>query len=228
MPTETIRSNAASARTGSSDAGVESIPPDPLLARIGATGADFTVEPIVDAGIVQTAAPLTLDIIALGGIANDPLSTPEPVTTGIGQLALRGAIGRWGLLIDGGFDSARTRTLNDVTATASSQWLSLSFSVAFQPLERVSLDLALGLRGWRFGATATGVDAPSFQRFLSLGVVLSAGFNYQLIGPLHVQLRPWLSLRGSRGAFLVENLGTLIPIEPLTFGALLGVMLRFD
>ncbi|MGV3619894.1 MAG: hypothetical protein ACO1OB_03700 [Archangium sp.] len=201
---------------------------DPLLARIGTTGTQF--EPTAtDAGATSSPRlPLSLDVIALGGIGNDSLSQPEPVTTGIGQLALRGAIGRWGLLVDGGFDSARTRTIGDITATASSQWLSLSFSVAFQPLERFSLDLALGVRGWRFGGTATGVDNPSFQRFLSLGGVLSAGFNLKLVGPLHAQLRPWLSLRGNRGAFVVENVGTFIPIEPLTFGALLGALLRFD
>ncbi|PZR13301.1 MAG: hypothetical protein DI536_13530 [Archangium gephyra] len=210
------------------DAGVETTPPDPLLARIGATGTDFVTDAVIDAGVAEPAAPLRLDVLALGGVANDPLSVPEPVTTGLGQLGVRGALGRWGILLDVGFDSARSRSLGDVTVTASSQWLSLSFSVAFQPAERFSFDLALGMRGWRFGGSATGVDAPQQRDFFSLGGVVSAGFNVRIVGPLHVQLRPFASLRGNRGAFLVENLGTVIPIEPLTFGALLGAMLRFD
>ena len=219
-PDEAIRSGL--------DAGVETTPPDPLLARIGATGTDFVTDAVIDAGVAEPAAPLRLDVLALGGVGNDPLSVPEPVTTGLGQLGVRGALGRWGILLDVGFDSARSRSLGDVTVTASSQWLSLSFSVAFQPAERFSFDLALGMRGWRFGGSATGVDAPQQRDFFSLGGVVSAGFNVRIVGPLHVQLRPFASLRGNRGAFLVENLGTVIPIEPLTFGALLGAMLRFD
>lgn len=181
-----------------------------------------------DAALTPRERGLSLEVIALAGVAHEPLPTSAPATTAQGHFGVRGAVGRWGLLLDGGFESGRTRTLGVATATASSQWLSLSFSVGFKPAARFSLDLALGVRGWRFAASATGVLDAVPQTFFTIGGVLSAGFNLQLVGPLQLQLRPWVSLRGSRGAFTVTNLGTVISIEPLAFGALLGAMLRFD
>lgn len=202
-----------------------------IVERVGTTPGTSSVD--VGVASVQTAterAPLSLEVIVLGGVAYDPLHVlpGSQVTTGTGQLALRGAIGRWGLLLDGGFDSARSHTISTATATGSTQWLSLSLSVAFQPLERFSFDLALGVRGWRLAAVSTGVDVPTENSQFTGGGVFSVGLNLQIVGPLHLQLRPWTSLRAARVHFTVDPLGPILPIEPWTLGVLAGALLRFN
>jgi hypothetical protein len=163
-------------------------------------------------------------VSALGGGAVDA----SALAVGAGVLTVRGALGRWGLALDVGLESARTNTVAPVTASAASQWLSASFSVAFRPLEPLLLDVALGLRGWRTSAFATGVDAREERIALSWGGVASAGVAWRLTGPLFLHARAVVSARSQVLHFNVEPLGPVLSLNPWTFGLFGGALVRFE
>lgn len=171
----------------------------------------------------QSTPALSLEVSVLGGATLDG----SAMATGAGALAVRGGLGRWGVLIDVGLDTARTgRPVAAVTASATSQWLSTSFSVAFVPHEQLTLDVALGLRGWRIAASAVGVDVRTDRVVLSWGGVLSAGLSWRLTGPLLLHVRPFAALRSEERRFSVEPLGTVLTLNPLIFGVLAGAAVR--
>ena len=197
-------------------------PFSPPSSIIDAAGPRRESAPEAGPEATDTGASFSFEVAALGGLAVD---TEPGVVVGLGQLNLRGGLGRWGLLLDLGFEANRIHRAPPVTTAASTQWLSLSFSVAFQPLDWLSLDVALGVRGWRLSAATSGLGAVGGEETFTAGGVLSAGLHVRLLGPLHFTLRPQLSLRARRVDFAVAP---ELPIEPVTFGALAGLRLRFE
>ena len=207
-------------------------PPDagqpPTALEPGGDGGerDAPVE-VVDAGISDASvppAPVRFEAAVLGGIsggATDPITAAGSVLAGF-------SIGRWGVLVEAGLESERARRVAPVRVTASMQWLSVSFRVAFELFEALTLDLALGARGWRISATATGVDVATDDVALNGGPALSAGLSWRLVGPLFLHLRPSLALRLSPVSLNVEPLGRILLLQPWTYGATLGALFRFE
>lgn len=187
-------------------------------APVGSTG---------DATSVSTESQRTgwlLDVAVLGGGTLDAAAQ----ATGVGSVTVRGAWKRWGLLLDAGLESTRTASRDVVIATADSQWLSVSFSVGFEPISRLTLDVALGLRGWRTAAWAAGVTTRDDKVALSWGGLVSAGLGWRLTGPVFLHARAFGSLRSTIVRFNVEPLGTVLELNPLNFGLLAGVQWRFE
>ncbi len=194
------------------DAGPSSTP-------LGLNGDGF------DAGVPTPASPsLRFEAAVLGGIsagATDPVTAAGSVLAGF-------SIGRWGVLLEAGLESERARRVAPVRVTATMQWLCVSFRVAFELLDSLTLDLALGARGWRIPATATGVDVATDDVALNGGPALCAGLSWRLVGPLFLHLRPSLALRLSPISLNVEPLGSILLLQPWTYGATLGALFRFE
>jgi hypothetical protein len=169
-------------------------------------------------------SPLRLDVAVLGGATIDASGLPA----GTGSLLVRGAIGRWGLVVDAALESARSNTIAPVTVSASQQTLSASFSVAFEPASSLTLDVALGLRGWRVEGAATGADEAFAQSTLRWGGVLSAGLAWRLTGPLFLTARGSASVRDRVIHFNVPPLAPVLSLNPWNFGLQGGVLVRFD
>ncbi len=166
-----------------------------------------------------------MEVFAVGGVSFEPLL--PAATTIVANVAVRGALGRWGLLLDGGFDTPRNGNVDAIEVSAATQWLSLSLSVGFRPTDWFSFDVALGVRGWRLSGTSSGFEGATSNELFAAGGVFSTGLNLRLAGPLHAQVRPWASLRGQRADFTVQPLGTVLAVNPVSFGVLVGLMLRF-
>jgi hypothetical protein len=195
-------------------------PPPPMVeATPGPVERDGGVAPLAAA-----ASPVTrfkLELAALGGTSVGPTSA----ATGAGQAVVGVSLGRWGLLIDAGLESARQGTVAPVTVEAATQWATLSARVSFTPLPPLSLDVALGLRGWRIVAQSEGAEGPVAATLFGLGPALSGGASWRLIGPLHLHGRASLSLRTPIERFNVEGVGTVLTLRPWAFEGLLGLLL---
>jgi hypothetical protein len=208
---------------GASTAEVDEIPP----ATEG--GPPLGLLTTVDAGLANDLAPppgsaLRFEVAVLGGLSAGP--TRDVAATG--EVLASFSSGRWGVLLEVGLDSERAARVEPVRASAELQWLSASLRVAFEPLSALTVDLALGARGWRIAARATGVDVATDKTQLSAGPALSAGLSYRLLGPLFVHFRPFVALRAQAFSFNVEPLGRILLLEPWSGGATLGALLRFD
>jgi hypothetical protein len=141
----------------------------------------------------------------------------------------RAALGRWGLMVDLGFESARSASTEGVTVSASQFSLSAAFSVAFEPRESLRLDVALGARGWRTEATATGVDLrPDVDRVaLTWGPLVSGGVAWQLTERLSITARASGSWRTVDLRLTVDPLGQVLALNPWIFGLHGGALLSF-
>ena len=168
--------------------------------------------------------PLRVEAALLGGLSAG--ATRDPSASGSVLAGL--SYGRWGALLDLGLDGERTALVEAVRAAVALQWLSVSLRVHFEPISSLTLDLALGVRGWRIAARATGVDVATDQTQLAAGPVLSAGLSWRLFGPLFVHLRPFIALRTQSFSFNVEPLGRVLLLEAWSSGATLGALLRFE
>ena len=175
------------------------------------------------ASIPPAETPFHVDVMLWGGGSLDG----SPRGAGLGMLGVRAGLSRWGLLLDGALETERTGARDGVRAAASSQSVSLSFSVGFEPSQAWWLDVALGVRGWRLQAAATGVDVATDRVWLSWGGVASAGAAYRLIGPLFLSARLFGALRSREYALQVDPLGTVFTLSPLIFGAVLGAQVHF-
>ncbi|MDP2272568.1 MAG: hypothetical protein Q8K32_17675 [Archangium sp.] len=202
------------------DAGPSSTP----LGQNGA-GDGGVIAEVADAGVFTPTSPsLRFEAAALGGIsagATDPITAAGSVLAGF-------SIGRWGVLLEAGLESERAARMPPVRVSATMQWLSISFRVAFELLDSLTLDLALGARGWRVPATAAGVDVATDRVAINGGPALSAGLSWRLIGPLFLHLRPSVAVRLSPIGLNVEPLGRILVLHPWTYSATLGALFRFE
>lgn len=169
-----------------------------------------------------SAWPFTVDLAVLGGGSLGP----TPTVSGVGQLHAGAALGRFGALLEGGLEIARSASLASARVQTSTQWLSLSGRVRFAPIDRLRLDLALGFRLWRIAAQSFDTLYPQSLELLGLGGVVSVGTSFQLIGPLSGHLRAFTSVRSRRDRFLIDGLGPVIELQPWEGGLLLGLEVR--
>ncbi len=200
-------------------------PVTPPLPPSEVEGSPPITEAPPDAGPSSTPPiPLRFEAAVLGGVssgATDPVTAAGSVLAGF-------SIGRWGVLLEAGLESERAKRAPPVRVTASMQWLSLSFRVAIELLDSLTLDFALGARGWRIAATATGVDVATDQVALNGGPALSAGLSWRVAGPFFLHLRPSVAVRLTPITLSVEPLGTLLVLHPWTWSATLGALFRFE
>ncbi len=185
-----------------------------------------------DAGVVAEVEevsppppiPARVEAAVLGGISGGA----DDSVTAAGSVLAGFSIGRWGVLLEAGLESERANRAPPVRVSASLQWLSVSFRVAFELLDSLTLDVALGARGWRIAATATGVDVSTDRIALNGGPAISAGLSWRVAGPLHLHLRPSFAMRLSPVSLNVEPLGSILVLQPWTYGATLGALVRFE
>ncbi|MDP1825869.1 MAG: hypothetical protein Q8L48_21580 [Archangium sp.] len=170
----------------------------------------------------SAGSAFTLDLAALGGASVGP----TPAVSGLGQLQVGLGFGRLGALLEGGLESGRAGDLGGARVETTSQWVSLSARVRFEPLDRLHFDLALGFRLWRIAALGLGLNGTRSLELAGLGGVLSAGASLRLAGPLFAHLRAFASLRSQGDRFLFEGLGPVLDLRPLTGGLLLGLEVR--
>ncbi len=152
---------------------------------------------------------------------------PTAAVTGAGQAHVALGFGRFGLAVDLGLESSRSRSVEPATVTSTAQWLSVQARVAFQPFTRLRLEVLLGLRGWRLTAASTGIDEPAQTELFSFGGVGTAAASFQLWGPISLQLRVFASARWRTERFSVTNLGPVLELLPWAGGLLGGVEIRF-
>ena len=152
---------------------------------------------------------------------------PTAAVTGAGQAHVALGFGRFGLAVDLGLESSRSRAVEPATVTSTAQWLSVQARVAFQPFTRLRLEVLLGLRGWRLTAASTGIDEPAQTELFSFGGVGTAAASFQLWGPISLQLRVFASARWRTERFSVTNLGPVLELLPWAGGVLGGVEIRF-
>lgn len=189
--------------------------------------AGVVVAAVIDAGSPPLAdgPSLRVEAAVLGGVSVGATS----VTTAAGTVLAAFSSGRWGALLEGGLESERAHRQDPIRVTATMQWLGVSFRVTFQPLDALTLDVALGARGWRVSAGATGVDvATGPKNALTAGPALSAGASWRVFGPLHVHLRPSVALRVQQLSLNVEPVGRVLLLDRWTVGVTLGALLRFE
>ena len=178
----------------------------------------------VDAGSTPTAGTWRLEAAVVGGIN----AGPSPGVTVAGSVLAGLSLGRWGVLLEGGLESARTARQDPVQVSASLQWISISVRAVFELLSSLTFDVALGARGWRLAARATGVTTAFDQNELTAGPALSAAISWHLAGPLFVHLRPSLAWRAQQFSLKVDPVGQVLLIGPWSVGAALGALLRFE
>ena len=127
-------------------------------------------------------------------------------------------------MVDVGLESARTGTSS---VESTSQWASAAAVLQFEPLARLRLRTTLGLRGFRFFASApTGVVEARSAVVLSFGGVVTAEVAFRIVGPLWAQLSGFGFLRRVAERFVVSGLGTVLELAPWGAGALLGLSIR--
>ncbi|MEW6432665.1 MAG: hypothetical protein AB1730_14270, partial [Myxococcota bacterium] len=187
-------------------------------------GAPLGLSAPVEDRPAERPTPLSIDLALLGGAALDG----SALGVGTGALLVRGAVGRWGLTLDVGLESARTASREGVTVLAAQQWLSFCLSVAFQPTESLRLDLALGLRAWRLAAIASGVDQPNEGVSFLWGGAVGAGLAWRLTGPFFLTARASATLRNAVLRLNVAPLDTILALNPWNVGLQGGLLVRFE
>lgn len=201
---------------------------DPPLVSVELAAADAGVglleAAVVEGGAAVSSAPLRLELAVLGGVSGGP----TPVATAAGSMLAGLSFGRWGVLLEAGLESERAAVLEAVRVSATLQWLSLSFRVAFDLFGSLTLDLALGARGWRIAARATGVTVARDRDEVTAGPALAAGLSWRVMGPLILHLRPSVALRVQPLSLNVDPVGRVLLLEPWSVGAMLGVLFRFE
>lgn len=161
-----------------------------------------------------------LDLAVAGGGALGP----TPSLTGVGQASAVLVFSRFGAMVDVGLETARTGASS---VDSASQWASLSGAVQFEPTARFRWGAAVGMRGFRFTASApTGVLDATSAVVLSWGGVVSGHVALRLAGPLWAQLGGFVFLRRGPERFNVTNLGTVLELAPVGGGLLLGLSFR--
>ncbi|MEW5737905.1 MAG: hypothetical protein AB1938_03210 [Myxococcota bacterium] len=145
----------------------------------------------------------------------------------MGSLWVAAFRGRWGLVLEGGLESARVESLAPGRVWAAMQWLSLGPSVVFRPWAHWRIDVTLAVRGTRLEAGAEGYPSNDRTVLFAFGGVASGGVSRQLVGPLWAQLRAFVSVRTPAEALTVANAGT-VSLGPWEAGGLVGLSVDWE
>jgi len=188
------------------------------LSDAGAPLVEAATEAPGDAG---TDAPRWLvGVGVLGGIASGTTTDVLPQ----GLLSLDVTRGWFGVALDVGLSSNVSRQVSPGTVNSSWQWLSLSARAAWSPLQRVSLEAQLGLRGHRIVAVASGyAETKPEQQLSSIGAVGSVGASVRILGPVGLTLRATGVLKPPE-RFTIDNLGAVLDLGSLEGGVHAGVV----
>ncbi|MFT3713640.1 MAG: procyclic acidic repetitive family protein [Archangium sp.] len=201
--------------------------PEPVVEREPVPVAETAPPPAVESAPLPSPLPVSqgegvaIELAAFGGTSIGPTTS----FTGRGQANVTLAFHRLGIGLDVGLDSARTRTVSPVTMESTTQWASLHGHLYFHPLERLRLELSLGLRVWRITATSTGADTNATTALASLGPLGAAHASIRIVGPLSFQALFFTSARYRAERFTVTNLGPVLELLPWEFGLLGGLQL---
>ncbi|PZR16167.1 MAG: hypothetical protein DI536_07735 [Archangium gephyra] len=175
-----------------------------------------------EAALGNAAARPTVDLAMLGG---GTIGT-TPDVAGAGTLAATIGFGRLGFGADLGFESIRAVDIAPARIETLSKWATLNGRVAFQPAQRLSLDLTVGLRVWHIGAVALNVENPTPASLWGIGGALSAGATLRIVSSISAELRVFTSLRHRHETFMLDNAGTVMTLQTLQGGVLLGISWR--
>jgi hypothetical protein len=157
------------------------------------------------------------NVMLLGGINSGP--TDAVMFTG--QLELSARLSHFGLLLDGGLETARVRN-GPVPFQSTQQWLSVSALAVISPAERIDLQFAAGLRVWRMTGAAN-VPYVEETAFSAPGAVTSVGASIAIWGALRAHVRGYFSLRARVERFELVNYGQVMTLQPWQGGVLLGL-----
>lgn len=175
-----------------------------------------------EAALGNAAARPTVDLAMLGG---GTIGT-TPDVAGAGTLAATIGFGRLGFGADLGFESIRAVDIAPARIETLSKWATLNGRVAFQPAQRLSLDLTVGLRVWHIGAVALNVENPTPASLWGIGGALSAGATLRIVSSISAELRVFTSLRHRHETFMLDNAGTVMTLQTLQGGVLVGISWR--
>ncbi len=173
------------------------------------------------------ASPWSADLSVLGGAAVGP--TPD-VAPG-GTLRIGASWGRFGAVIDAALEAERSKAVAPGTAYLTRPWLGLSGRVHFVPLERLLLDLTLGVRGFRLELGGRGYPDFRSSVLFDFGGALTAGARLRLWGPLWLEGRGLVGLRTRTTPLQLEDLAseerrTILVVAPWDVGLYLGLAAR--
>jgi hypothetical protein len=113
--------------------------------------------------------------------------------------------GALGASLDATIEGTTARVASSGHLGTTFQWLTLSARWRFTWLERLSLDLGLGVRGSRLTATATGFSTNETATLYSLGPAVTASLWVRVLGPLQVVVRASTALRLPADQFVVAQ-----------------------
>jgi hypothetical protein len=138
-----------------------------------------------------------------------------------GQLEISARLRFFGLLLDGGLETARVRS-GPVPIQSTQQWLSISALAVVSPADRIDLHLAVGFRAWRITAYAR-VPSAEETALSAPGAVVSIGASLAIWGPIRAHVRGFLAVRTRAERFDLVNYGTVMTLQPWQGGVLIGI-----
>jgi hypothetical protein len=158
-----------------------------------------------------------------GGVASG--ATAQVLPTGLFTLDV--TRGLFGAALDVGLSRETSAERSPGTVASSWQWLSVSARLAIPLLERLLVEVQLGVRGYRVTARASGFEVVSPEQvLLSVGAVGSVGVSFRVVGPVGVSLRLVGNTRRAE-SFRVDGLGPVLETGPFEGSALAGLVARF-
>lgn len=192
--------------------------PEPI-----AVDAGLAHPPLPPAVVIPAATPAAtpqweVRLAVAGGFS--AAATPNVVPAGAVVLDVgKGALGG---SLDGALEGESVLSAAPGQARASAQWLTLAARWRFSWLERLSLDLGVGVRGSRLSATATGFTTNGTAIQLGLGPAALATFWVRLFGPVQLMVRASAALRLPAESLVVEG-GPTFSIGAAHLGAVAGL-----
>lgn len=165
--------------------------------------------------------PLEVRFAFAGGVralVDAPVSPSGSALLDVGRSA-------WGASLEGAFDADVTLSAEGGTLTFNSQSVTLSarWRLAW---ERLSLDLGVGVRGFRISATPAGFSRNTPATLFSLGPAVSATVWVRVAGPLQLLLRAATALRFPADQLNISN-GPAFRLGPWQVGAVAGLALAW-
>lgn len=158
-----------------------------------------------------------------GGVASG--ATAQVLPTGLFTFDI--TRGLFGAALDVGLSRETSAERSPGTVASSWQWLSVSARLAIPLLERLLVEVQLGVRVYRVTARASGFEVVSPEQvLLSVGAVGSVGVSFRVVGPVGVSLRLVGNTRRAE-SFRVDGLGPVLETGPFEGSALAGLVARF-
>jgi hypothetical protein len=178
----------------------------------------------VDGGeiVSQESRPWRFRVALLGGAVGGPASQA------VGAGALQADVGGKHLAvgIEGGLETSQTMQVPPGAIAVSLQWVGL-YARGRYLLGRFGLEGAIGLRGWRVAAAASGFTTVHAPTLFGAGPSLTAGATLHIVGPFAIVFRATGSLRLPEEHFQVDPAGTVMVLHIWELGALAGVEAEF-